>query len=120
MRVLLIVLGWALVGLGHAAPPPGHPSVDQAQRMIHVPNEADLVHQGRVLQAISSNDYTYIEVTTDDKGGTRWLAAPNMELPADSQIRYGDGAVMKNFYSRKHSRTFAEVWFVDEVKRLAE
>lgn len=120
MRVLLSVLCLSLASLAHAAPPPGHPSVDQAQRMIHVPNDADLVHQGRVLQAISSNDYTYIEVTTDDKGGTRWLAAPNMELAVNSQIRYGDGAVMKDFFSRKHKRTFHEVWFVDEVKVLVE
>lgn len=118
-RLLSTLVFVSVVASVQAAPPPGHPSVDQAQRMINVPTDQSMPFKGRVLQVIESNDYSYIEVTVE-KDTTRWLAAPRITLPVNSWVRYGDGAEMKDFYSRKHKRTFAEVWFVDQVSPLAE
>ncbi len=107
-----------LVGMmAHAEPPAGHPSVGQAQGYLQVPEAESLPHQGQVLQSIPSNDYVYLQVTKVD-GGTRWLAAPREKVTVQSYIRYSDGTVMQNFYSRKHKRTFNEVMFVKRIQQL--
>lgn len=117
MRIIHFVVLTLAVTCAHAEPPAGHPSVNDAQRMLQMPPAEGLAYKGRVVQAIDSNDYTYIEVTVED-GKTRWLAAPRLMLHANNWIRYGDGRVMRNFYSRKHQRTFNEVWFISQVQIL--
>ncbi len=102
--------------VAQAEPPPGHPSVGEAHDHLQIPLN-ELSHQGRVLQSIPSNDYVYLEVSRAE-GGNLWLAAPRAAVPVQSYIRYGDGAVMKNFFSRKHKRTFDELMFVDRIQLL--
>jgi len=116
-RVLALLCGFLVMGVTIAEPPPGHPSVDQAHDALQVPADERLLHQGQVLQSIASNDYVYLEVTRED-GSTRWLAAPRAEIMPQSWIRYSDGVVIRNFFSRKHQRTFNEVMFVDRVQAL--
>ncbi|WP_207062749.1 hypothetical protein [Motiliproteus sp. SC1-56] len=106
---------WVLsAALAQAAPPPGHPSTDQAAKALGVPTDQPLLFEGRVLEAIDSNSYTYIQVqvSADEQ---LWLAAPRLALAPGAVIRFGRGTLMQNFYSKKLKRQFSQVLFVDRV-----
>lgn len=108
-----VVLGFA--SAVSAAPPAAHPTVEQAGQALKLPpTEAELNHQGQVVQAIPSNEYVYIEVKSE--GRNRWLAAPATELKAGDSIRFPNGTVMNNFYSKRLQRTFEEIIFVGRIK----
>ena len=99
-----------------AAPPPGHPSPEQARDMLmpdKPPAPSELPNQGKVLTAIDANDFTYIEV--EHRGAREWIAAPKMAVKPGSMIRYEEGSIMTNFYSKLLQRTFATVMFVGHV-----
>ncbi len=115
-RYLFLAALFCMATVVQAEPPAGHPSVGQAHDHLQMP-ASGLTHQGRVLQAIPSNDYVYLEVSNKE-GGRHWLAAPRAAVPLQSYIRYGDGVVMKNFFSRKHKRTFDALMFVDRIQLL--
>lgn len=117
MRYLILSMLFLAASPAIAEPPPGHPSIEEAQKALEVSPDEPLVHKGQVLQTIASNDYVYIEVSTEE-GGKRWLAAPLTDVGNQAWIRYSDGSVMRDFYSRKHDRTFDEVMFVDRVAIL--
>jgi len=115
-RLALSALLAACAGSAVAGPPPGHPSPDTAAQMMKLPpvSDSELTRTGTVVQAIDANEYTYIEVSID-KGST-WLAAPLVALGKGDRIRFDDGAVMNNFYSKLLKRTFPSVMFVNRVK----
>lgn len=99
-----------------AEPPPGHPSASQAMEILMpdspVRSEA-IFHQGQVLSATNANQFTYLEVQEGD--GIQWIAVPLMTVQLGSHIRYGDGRVMTNFYSRLLQRNFPHITFVKEL-----
>lgn len=99
-----------------AAPPPGHPSPAQARELLlpdQPPKAADLPNVGKVISTIDANEFTYIEV---DRGGRiEWIAAQKMPIQAGSTIRYEEGAVMNDFYSKLLKRSFPSVMFVNDV-----
>lgn len=98
-----------------AAPPPGHPPPEEASRLLGLPRgEERLPYEGLVVKALNSNNYTYIQVQSAN--GTRWLAAPRVQVRPDTRIRYGRGRVMHNFYSRKLHITFPTIMFVDHIQ----
>ena len=118
-KILFMML--LMTGAVVAAPPPGHPTVAQAAETMSLPRNPNLDHlpnRAKVLQSIQSNDYVYIEVTNEK--GQFWLAAPAEELKAGDKIRYSNGTLMQNFYSKKHQRTFDAVWFVSKVEVINE
>lgn len=92
-----------------------HPTVNEAAQILDIPASGDqLPNEGKVVSTIPSNAYTYIEV--EQKGVKSWLAVPRVSLEDGTLIRYGNGTVMKNFYSRKLSREFPEVIFLGGVQ----
>ncbi len=100
-RLLLLML--LLAGSAVAAAPPGHPTVEQAAESMSLPRNPNLDHlpnRATVLQSIQSNEYVYIEVKND--GGEFWLAAPAGEFTQGDAIRYSNGTLMRNFFSKKH------------------
>ncbi len=104
-----------------AAPPAGHPTVEEAADTMQLPRNPNLDHlpnSATVLQAIPSNDYVYVEVENAD--GQFWLAAPATELAPGQAVRFSNGTLMQNFYSKRHNRTFEAVWFVSRVEPIAE
>ena len=101
-----------------AAPPPGHPSVDDAAKMLKIPQQQEFRYKGEVLEAIPSNSYTYIQVKILKK--TLWLAAPKLALRKGQFIRFPAGTMMRNFYSRRLQRTFPMVMFISAVDVLPE
>ncbi len=105
-----------VAAMAQAAPPPGHPSPAHAREMLRPDKPAkaaDLPNQGKVVSAMDANEFTYIEV---ERGGKiEWIAAQKMPIQTGSTIRYEDGAVMSNFYSKLLKRTFPSVMFVNDV-----
>lgn len=99
-----------------AEPPKGHPTPAQAREMLlpeKPPTAAELTNEGTVLEVIHANEFSYLDVKRAD--GRQWIAAQKMEIRPGTHIRYEDGAVMENFYSKLLKRTFASVMFVDHV-----
>ncbi|MBF0347522.1 MAG: hypothetical protein HQL81_07620 [Magnetococcales bacterium] len=110
---LTLAVAIMMAVVAEAAPPPGHPSVEDASRILAIPESAAM-HQGAVLEAFDSNNYTYLRVShpTD---GERWLAAPRQSLTVGTRIRYGEGTRMEQFFSKVWHRTFPVIYFVGPV-----
>lgn len=98
-----------------AAPPPGHPSAEQAGRLLDLP--ASQPYQGKVLRALAANAFTYIEVeqVTAAGSGSRWIVAPRIDVQPGARIRFGNGRVMAPFASRKLGISFESVTFVGPI-----
>ena len=103
-----------------AAPPPGHPSTGESADILNLPHDNEFPYQGLVLQAIDSNDYTYIQVQIPLHNKKIWLAAPKTELKEGQRIRFPSGKFMRNFYSRLLKRTFDGVMFVRAIDIVPE
>jgi len=73
-------------------------------------------NQGKVLDVIDTSMYTYLQVASDK--GAIWLAASKTSVAKGSTIGFGDGAVMKNFYSKSLNKTFDTIIFLDKVEVL--
>ncbi|HEX9180015.1 MAG TPA: hypothetical protein VF859_06455 [Burkholderiales bacterium] len=113
-RALLLLLIAATPALSQ--PPPGHPTPEQAAPYLGLPPAgpaAELSERGVVLEAIDANQYTYIEVLQGER--SRWIAAPRVALAKGAVIRFDEGRMMTNFYSRKLRRTFETLMFVNRV-----
>lgn len=112
LPVLLLAVSLA----AHGAPPPDHPSPADAYRMMAPGAHARVetpAYVGEVVSAVDANDYTYIEVRESD--GTRWIAGPRMALSPGDVVRFDEGVVIKEFYSKRLRRTFPAVMFVSGV-----
>ncbi len=119
MKRIALILALLAPAIVSAAPPPGHPSPQQARDMLmpdKPPSPAELPNQGKVISHIDANEFTYIEVERKGGNGAReWIAAPKMALKVGSTIRYEEGSVMTDFHSKLLQRTFARVMLVGFV-----
>jgi len=111
-RLAAVALGLAAT-VAVAAPPSGHPSPAEAMKLMQK-EPVELSRTGKVLSHIDSNEYTYVEVS--EKGNTLWLAAPRTALKDGDTVRYPDGVVMRDFYSKLLQRSFPAVMFVENVE----
>ncbi|MGE5648903.1 hypothetical protein [Noviherbaspirillum sp. UKPF54] len=111
----LVALATLSMSAAFAAPPAGHPTPAAAASMMGMAPvaEAELTQKGKVVSTTDANEYTYIEVTQGQQ--TTWLAAQKLSLKKGDTIRYDNGAVMTNFYSKLLKRTFPSVTFVNRV-----
>jgi len=75
--------------------------------------------EGTVVSAIGTDMYTYVEVEQKDKT-LLWIAVPAMTAKPGDQIRFEDGMMMTNFYSKQLKRTFPAVMFVQTASISAE
>ena len=116
MKIILLS-SIALVGLATAAlaaPPLGALSLPETPRSFAVlVAQSTLPNSGEVSEAIHAGTYTYLHAVKDGKG--TWLAIPHREVPVGAEIRYGEGAVMRDFHSSSLDRTFEEVLFLGGV-----
>ena len=102
--------------LAHAAPPPGHPSADQAIGMLipDKPESKDLTQTGEVVSTLDANEFTYVQVKRNNT--EEWIAVPLMVLKPGTAIRYEEGIVMAEFFSRLLKRTFINIRFVGQIE----
>ena len=115
-RALVLSLMFGATTLAQAAPPPGHPSAEQAIGILipDKPDAKDLNQTGEVVSTQDANEFTYVEVKRTD--AVEWIAVPLMVLKPGTVIRYEEGIVMADFYSKLLKRTFASVRFVGQIE----
>lgn len=77
------------------------------------PQAANLSQTAKVLSTINVPTYTYIEASQGNK--TIWLAATTVAVKKGDSIRFDDGMVMNNFYSKALKRNFPSIVFVNQV-----
>ena len=75
--------------------------------------EADLPRNGKVLSSIDAGMYTYIELI--ENGKPIWIAAPMITTRKGDIIRFNDGAIMSDYFSKSLNRTFESVIFVGKA-----
>jgi hypothetical protein len=114
--------GWLLAAAFalplYAAPPAGHPTPAQAGDLLvpeKPPRAADLPNEGKVLDVIHANEFSYLEIARKGSKEKQWVAIQKSEIKVGSTVRYEDGATMSNFYSKLLKRTFPSVMFVDHL-----
>lgn len=73
-----------------------------------------LPRKGKVISSIDASIYTYIELT--ENGKNVWIAAPTVKVKKGDNVRFSDGAVMSNFFSKSLNRTFESVIFVGKAE----
>jgi hypothetical protein len=108
LLVLALVSPLALaqqVPSGH--PPIGVKSQDQGA------SDAQLPQKAKVLSTIDVPQYTYLEVSQNNK--TTWLAAPTVAVKKGDVVRFDNGMTMTNFHSKSLNRTFPSILFVNTV-----
>lgn len=117
MKTLLLssVMLAGLATAAVAAPPLGVSSAPERQRPPTVLVSQDtLPNSGKVSEVIQAGSYTYLHAMNDGKG--TWLAIPRRDVKVGAEIRYAQGAVMKDFHSPSMDRTFEEVLFLGGVE----
>lgn len=109
--------------------PPGHPPMDAKSGAKGAPSQmpaghppagatqgkasSELTHKGKVLSTIDIPNYTYLEVSENNK--TIWLAAPTVAVKKGDTVRFEDGMPMTNFHSKSLNRTFPSISFISNV-----
>lgn len=73
-----------------------------------------LTQQASVLSVQNVPPYSYIEVSQNKQ--TRWLASTAPGVKKGDVIRFDDGMIMTNFYSKSLKRTFPSIAFVNQVE----
>jgi hypothetical protein len=99
-----------------ADPAPVNPHAGMDMHGVGMHNEmhkAMLTQSGTVLSTISVPSYTYVEVSQDNK--TIWLATTNAAVKQGDKVKFDEGMVMDNFYSKSLKRTFPSIVFVNSL-----
>ena len=107
--------------------PPGHPKTDgtpavkmpaghppmESMKKNPVPSAAQLTHKGKVLSFTDVPQYTYLEVSENNR--TTWVAAQTVAVKKGDLVRFDDGMTMTNFHSKSLNRTFPSILFVNTL-----
>jgi hypothetical protein len=96
-----------------AMPANPHSGMKMQPMMAPAPQAPSLNQTAKVLSTINVPSYTYIEASQGNK--TIWLAASTVAVKKGDTIRFDDGMVMNNFYSKVLKRNFPSILFVNKV-----
>jgi hypothetical protein len=72
---------------------------------------------GSVLNVKHAPPYVYLQVQIGGTPETLWLAGPAGEYQPGDQVRFGNGAMMENFFSKQLNIRFERVLFVSELRK---
>ena len=116
MRLVTTLLALAVFSVSAlAASPSSQISIGSAvERTQLAAADNPMPRKGKVLSTIDASIYTYIELT--ENGKNIWIAAPTVKVKKGDTIRFSDGAVMTNFFSKSLNRTFPSVVFVGKAE----
>lgn len=116
MRSITILLVSAIFSVSAvAATPSVQPSFERTADRIQLAAAKDqLPRKGKVISSIDASIYTYIELT--ENGKNVWIAAPTVKVKKGDMVRFSDGAIMSNFFSKSLNRTFPAVVFVGKAE----
>ncbi|MEK7321864.1 MAG: hypothetical protein AABZ84_02150 [Pseudomonadota bacterium] len=73
-----------------------------------------LPHAGVITEALDGGTYIYLEVDNGD--GREWLAAARMAVRAGDRVRYSEGILMRDFFSKQLQRRFDAIRFVGKLE----
>lgn len=74
--------------------------------------------KGTVVSSLNTESYTYVEIAKNNQNA--WIVGPLIAVKPGNQVKFEEGAIMKNFYSKQLDRTFPTVMFVGEITVEAE
>lgn len=74
--------------------------------------------EGTVVSSLNTENYTYVEISKNDQNA--WIVGPLVVVKPGNQVKFEEGAIMKDFYSKQLDRTFPTVMFVGEITVAAE
>ncbi len=103
--VLALVLSTSALAAAPAAPANPRAGMDPHKRMLS--------QSGKVLSTINVPSYTYVEVSQGKK--TMWLAATTSPVKKGDMVRFDNGMVMTEFYSKSLKRSFPSIAFVNSL-----
>jgi hypothetical protein len=121
MRAPLIIALSLIAGSAavRAAPPLDHPGAEKAIDALGIRDSGApataLPHGGIVISSTDANSFTYLEVRDDETGKPRWLAVPRHTFKPGDRVRFDEGGLMTNFFSRKLNVTFESILFVKRI-----
>ncbi len=118
MKTLFLLSALALSSAAFATEPAHPASPHGGMMMPGMGAPAPSMQQARVVSIINVPDYTYIEAAQGKK--TVWMAAPTVAVKKGDNIRYDEGMLMSNFYSKTLKRTFPSIYFVSRVVVVAD
>jgi hypothetical protein len=75
--------------------------------------DANLPQSAKVLTVIKAPPYNYIEASQGKN--TIWLATTTIAVKKGDVIRFDEGMVMNDFYSKSLKRTFPSILFVNKL-----
>ena len=78
-----------------------------------VSRDAKLTQTAKVLGTIKAPPYNYIEAAQGKN--TIWLATTTIAVQKGDVIRFDEGMVMNDFYSKTLKRTFPSILFVNTL-----
>ena len=79
---------------------------------------AAIADEGTVVSSLNTDSYTYVEISKNDQNV--WIVGPLVAVTPGNKVKYEEGAIMKDFYSKQLERNFPTVMFVQEVIVVAE
>lgn len=75
-----------------------------------------MVNNGKVLEVLDTDMYTYLQVTTEK--GPLWIAAYKTNITKGAIVKFSNGVAMSNFHSNALDRSFDVIVFVDSVEQV--
>lgn len=81
-----------------------------------IPIDTQMVNNGKVLEVLDTDMYTYLQVTTEK--GPLWIAAYKTNIAKGTTVKFSNGVAMSNFYSNALDRSFDVIVFVDSVEQV--
>ncbi len=115
MRSIAILVASTAFSLSAFAATPSQPSVENTTDKMQLAAANDqLPRKGKVISSVDASIYTYIELS--ENGKNVWIAAPTVKVKKGDTVRFSEGAVMSNFFSKSLNRTFESVIFVGKAE----
>ncbi|MFZ2161198.1 MAG: hypothetical protein WAW02_03175 [Sideroxyarcus sp.] len=81
-----------------------------------IPIDTQMVNNGKVLEVLDTDMYTYLQVTTEK--GPLWIAAYKTNITKGAIVKFSNGVAMSNFHSNALDRSFDVIVFVDSVEQV--
>ena len=112
--IKIIVLLFAVVMIFAGCETESETSSDQNTNINKVSENSS--HTAKVEEKIDAANYTYLQVTENDK--TYWIAVTRMEIEMGETVYFSQAMEMKNFKSESLNRTFESVLFVQDASKF--
>ncbi len=112
IKIIVVLIAVAMIFAGCETE--SETSSDQNKNINKVSENSS--HTAKVEEKIDAANYTYLQVTENDK--TYWIAVTRMEIEMGETVYFSQAMEMKNFKSESLNRTFESVLFVQDASKF--